>query len=167
MTVCGCAVAQQYTPPLPSSIDEEEALKRQVVLAIPEEAMFRGTGVDEATRAEIIENLRRGGADAMTIPVLDPGLGGNGTPAGQVLLPVDLDALKRQIAPSGAGLLADTCALPGITADELAAIGRLLRSRLVQSDGDATGFEAHTPKDCPLGQLRYYSRSALVIAPGP
>ncbi|WP_141400838.1 hypothetical protein [Pseudoxanthomonas wuyuanensis] len=167
LAMCWSATAQQYTPPVPSSMDASEAMEQQVVVALSEEAMFRGTGVDAATRAEIVDNLRGANARALTIAQFDPGLVEHQVPGGSVVLPLDMSALAQHIMEVPGGGLADTCALPGVSVAELAAIGRLLRQRLVQSSGDAVGFEANTPKDCPLKQLRYYSKSALLIAPSP
>lgn len=154
LAVCWSAAAQQYRPPKPSSIDAKES-KQQIIVTLSEEAMFRGTALDEATRAEIVGNLRGVKARALTIAQIDPGLLAHQVPAGNVLLPLDMTTLT------------DGCALPGVSTVELAAIGRLLQQRLSQSSKDMVEFEAHTPKGCPLKQLRYYSRSALLIAPAP
>lgn len=167
VAMCWSAAAQQYTPPVPSTLDASEAMEQQVVVTLSEEAMFRGTGVDAATRAEIVDNMRGANARALTVVQVAPGLVAHQVPGGSVMLPLDMTALAQQILPVPGEILADTCELPGVSAAELAAIGRLLRQRLLQASGDVAGFEANTPKDCPFKQLRYYSQSAILIAPAP
>lgn len=162
------AGAQQFTPPDPDTLDDTVGPTDRLVVALPEAVIFDGIELEPAARDAIIENIRTADARALTVMPVDPGHAAHQVPGGTVMLPLDIGTLAQQLGPAPGVLPDDPCALPeGMSEDQLGALGRLLRQRLIQSSGDLVAFDTHTPQGCPFRRLRYYARSALLIAPSP
>lgn len=175
LAVCGSVGAQQYMPPISGPIAAGKAAEPQLVVTLPEEAVFRGTQLDAKTRAEIIKNLHEAGERDLSVIQIDRDIAAQRVINGQVMMPILAPPAPMMVPgpalPSEPTSMPDPCALPdGVAPDALPALERLLRQTIEQLDLEeikVADFEKYLPKDCPLKMLEYYANSAMLVAPTP
>lgn len=150
-----------FTPAaLPNSV-ERAAPPNSLMLVIPEQQIFADVDLTPAQRSALSKNLRSAGFGVAAQQSFTPqNIASQRLPSGEAL-----KTLQQTTSTPGGMWLTDPCAMSDVTAEQLAAVRKLIELQLKARNGDAAAFARNIPGQCARNELRYYMRAALAVAP--